>query len=78
MTGLPVIFFFPPCKRYYIIKISMVNISLKPSGFAVVAALYRTNLEHIRGNECTVTVFSVEDNAKILLYTQAAGTALEN
>lgn len=56
----------------------MVNISLKLSGFAVVAALYRTNLELIRENECTVTVFNVEDNAKILLYTQATGTALEN
>lgn len=56
----------------------MVNISLKLSGFAVVAASYRTNLEHIRGNECTVTGLSVEDNAKILLYTLATGTALEN
>lgn len=56
----------------------MVNVGLKFSGFAVVTAWYRTNLEHVRGNECTVTVLSVEDNAKILLYTQATGTALEN
>lgn len=56
----------------------MVNISQKLSGFAVVAALYRINLEYIRGNECTGTVLGVEDNAKILLYTQATGTTLEN
>lgn len=65
-------------KRCYISKISVVNISLKLSGFIAAAALYRMNLEHISGNECTVTVLDVEDITMGLLNTQATGTALEN
>lgn len=56
----------------------MVNIRLKLSGSVVVGALYRINLGHIKGNECTGAVLGVEHNTKILLYTQATGTALEN
>ena len=65
-------------KRCYISKISVVNISLKLSGFIAAAALYRMNLEPIRGNECTVTVLDVEGITMGLLNTQATRTALEN
>lgn len=65
-------------KRHYISKISVVNISLKLSGFIAAAGSHRMNLEHIREDECTVTVLSVEDTAMGLLYTQAMETALEN
>lgn len=65
-------------KRCYISKISVVNISVKLSGFIAAAALYRMNLEHIRGNKCTMTVLGVEGIAVDLLYTQVTGTALAN
>lgn len=54
----------------------MVNISLKLSGFT--AAMHGVTLEHVRGNECTVRVLSVEGIAMGLLHTQATGTALDN
>lgn len=54
----------------------MVSIGLKLSGFT--AAMHRVTLGHMRGNECTVSVLSVEGIAMGLLHTQATGTALEN